>query len=129
MLLLVGLGNPGSKYKNHRHNVGFMAIDKIVRRHGFSSGRDKFQSEIFEGFLELDGRRTKTVLLKPQTYMNESGQAVGEAARFFKLATEDVVVMHDELDLMPGKVRVKLGGGNAGPVSYTHLTLPTKRIV
>jgi PTH1 family peptidyl-tRNA hydrolase len=110
MLLLVGLGNPGPRHAAQRHNVGFMAVDLIVRRHGFSGWRKRFQGEVAEG--HLGGRRV--LALKPMTYMNDSGQSVGEAARFHKLALNDVVVFHDELDLAPGKVRVKTGGGAGG---------------
>ena len=110
MLLIVGLGNPGSRYAANRHNIGFMAVDEIVRRHCFSPWRQRFQGDVAEG--RLDGE--KTMALKPRTYMNESGRAVGEAMRFFKLRPEDVVVFHDELDLAPGKLRVKRGGGHAG---------------
>lgn len=110
MLLIVGLGNPGSRYAANRHNIGFMAVDEIVRRHCFSPWRQRFQGEIAEG--RLNGK--KTIALKPRTYMNESGRAVGEAMRFFKLRPEDVIVFHDELDLAPGKLRVKRGGGHAG---------------
>ena len=114
MMLIVGLGNPGDKYSRHRHNVGFMAIDEIARVHGFSAPRTKFQSVAYEGFLNATTGRKKATLLKPQTFMNESGRAVGEAMRFYKLVPEDVVVLHDELDLSPGKLRVKTGGGAAG---------------
>ena len=110
MLLLVGLGNPGSQYARNRHNVGFVAADAIHRYHGFSPWRRRFQAELSEGrFGEM-----KCLLLKPQTYMNESGRAVGEAVRFYKLAPDQVVVIHDEADLAPGKVRMKAGGGSAG---------------
>jgi PTH1 family peptidyl-tRNA hydrolase len=110
MLLLVGLGNPGEKYKRHRHNVGFMAVDAIADAHGFAPARTKFQGEIREG--ELAGQ--KALALKPQTFMNDSGQSVGAAIRFYKLTPADVVVFHDELDLAAGKIKAKLGGGNAG---------------
>ncbi|WP_212524804.1 aminoacyl-tRNA hydrolase [Actibacterium sp. MT2.3-13A] len=110
MRLFVGLGNPGAKYAGNRHNIGFMAVDRIAEDHGFSPWRTKFQGEICEGRLG----REKVVLLKPGTFMNRSGQAVGEALRFFKLEPSDVVVFHDELDLAPGKARVKQGGGHAG---------------
>lgn len=110
MLLLVGLGNPGSEHRRQRHNVGFMAIDAIAERHNFQPFRKRFQGEIAEGV--LDG--TKTLLLKPQTYMNLSGKSVGEAAHFYKLPPAQVVVAHDELDLAAGKIRMKLGGGHAG---------------
>ena len=110
MKLFVGLGNPGAKYAGHRHNIGFMAVEAIADAHGFSPWRAKFQGQIAEGRFGSE----KVCLLKPQTFMNLSGQAVGEAMRFFKLEPEDVVVFHDELDLGPGKVRVKTGGGLAG---------------
>jgi PTH1 family peptidyl-tRNA hydrolase len=110
MLLLVGLGNPGLKYAANRHNIGFVAIDAIARRHGFAVWRGKFQSAIAEGMLA----GTKVLALKPQTYMNDSGRAVGEAARFFQIPPDHVVVLHDELDLPLGKVRAKTGGGHAG---------------
>jgi peptidyl-tRNA hydrolase, PTH1 family len=110
MFLFVGLGNPGAKYQHNRHNVGFMAVDEIVRRHSFSSWRKKFQSEMSDGVIAGE----KVMVLKPQTYMNESGRAVGEAVRFHNIELTDVYVFYDELDLEPGKVRVKLGGGAAG---------------
>ena len=110
MLLLVGLGNPGNKYADNRHNIGFMAVDEIVRRHGFAPERSRFQGLVSEG--TLAGQKVLT--LKPQTFMNESGRSVGEAARFFKLAPDQIIVFHDELDLEPGKLRVKNGGGLAG---------------
>ena len=110
MRLFVGLGNPGARYQGNRHNIGFIAIDAIARRHGFSPWRRRFQGATAEG--AIDGERV--VLLKPATYMNESGRAVGEAMRFFKMDLGDLSVFHDELELPPGKVRVKVGGGIAG---------------
>ena len=110
MLLFVGLGNPGPRYAGNRHNIGFMAVDEIVRRHGFGPWRTRFQAKTSEGRIG----DAKMLALKPQTYMNESGRAVGEAMRFFGLAPDDVIVLHDEIDLMPSKVRVKTGGGAAG---------------
>ncbi|MBL6432319.1 MAG: aminoacyl-tRNA hydrolase [Alphaproteobacteria bacterium] len=111
MRLIVGLGNPGAKYARNRHNIGFMAVDAIHERQStFAPWRSRFKAEVSEG--TLDGE--KVLLMKPQTYMNESGRAVGEAARFFKLSPADVVVLYDELDLAPGKVRVKTGGGSGG---------------
>jgi PTH1 family peptidyl-tRNA hydrolase len=110
MLLIVGLGNPGSQYALNRHNIGFMAADAIHRRHGFSPWRQRYQALVSEG--TLAGR--KTLLMKPQTYMNESGRAVGEAARFHKIPNADIVVMHDELDLPAAKIRMKTGGGHGG---------------
>jgi PTH1 family peptidyl-tRNA hydrolase len=110
MRLFVGLGNPGARYARNRHNIGFMAVDEIARRHGFSPWRRRFQGETSEGALGTE----RVILLKPMTYMNESGRAVQEAASFFKIAEGDVTVFHDELELPPGKVRVKIGGGIAG---------------
>jgi PTH1 family peptidyl-tRNA hydrolase len=110
MLLLVGLGNPEPRYALHRHNVGFMALDEIAQRHGFGPWRSRYSSMIGEG--SLGGERT--LLQKPQTYVNLSGHAVAQAMRFYKLPLHDVVVIHDELDLAAGKVRIKTGGGVAG---------------
>ena len=110
MRIIAGLGNPGQKYENHRHNVGFMAAGAIVRRHSFSPWSKKFQGLVAEGHLGGE----KALVLKPQTFMNNSGQAVGEAMRFYKLAPEDIAVIYDELDLAPGKVRVKTGGSSGG---------------
>ncbi len=110
MLLLVGLGNPGPKYERNRHNIGFMAVDEIVRRHSFSPYRARFQSLVAEGTLGGD----KVLAVKPTTFMNESGRAVGEAMRYYKLLPEDILVIHDELDLVAGKLRIKRGGGVAG---------------
>jgi PTH1 family peptidyl-tRNA hydrolase len=108
--LFVGLGNPGASYAGHRHNIGFMALDRLVERFAFPAWKSKFRGRSSEG--PLGGE--KVLLLEPLTYMNESGRSVAEAARFFKLAPADVVVFHDELDLAPFKCRVKLGGGVAG---------------
>lgn len=110
MLLLVGLGNPGAEHALNRHNYGFLVVDTIVEEYGFSPWRSKFQALISEG--KLSGE--KVLAMKPQTYMNLSGDAVAQAVRFYKLEPEDVVVVHDELALEPGKVRVKTGGGTAG---------------
>ncbi len=110
MKLFVGLGNPGAKYEKTRHNIGFMAVDAIARAHGFSSERSKFQAALCEGKLGTE----KVIALKPTTFMNLSGQSIGEAMRYFKLEPPDVVVFHDELDLEPGRLKVKLGGGHAG---------------
>jgi PTH1 family peptidyl-tRNA hydrolase len=110
MRLFVGLGNPGTKYQGNRHNIGFMVVDDIARRHGFAPWRRRFQGETSEGTLE----RERVILLKPMTFMNESGRSVGEAAQFFKLGVGDIVVLHDEIELPPAKVRVKVGGGIAG---------------
>jgi PTH1 family peptidyl-tRNA hydrolase len=110
MRLFVGLGNPGAKYANNRHNIGFMAVDEIARRHGFAPWRRRFQGETAEGTLD----RERVILLRPTTFMNDSGRAVQEAANFFKLGLAEISVFHDELELPPAKVRVKVGGGIAG---------------
>ena len=110
MLLFVGLGNPGGKHAANRHNIGFMALDRIAAEHGFGPWKTRFKGQLAEGRLG----REKILLLKPETFMNLSGQSVGEAMRFYKLEPEDVIVFHDELDLAPGKCRVKRGGGHAG---------------
>jgi PTH1 family peptidyl-tRNA hydrolase len=109
MRLLVGLGNPGKDYRLNRHNIGFMALDIIAGRYNLAPWRSRFQGEVSEGTV---GERI--IALKPTTYMNRSGQAVGEAARFYKIAPENVIVIYDEIELAPGKVKVKLGGGSAG---------------
>ncbi|MGV6887791.1 aminoacyl-tRNA hydrolase [Rhodophyticola sp. SM2404] len=110
MKLWVGLGNPGAKYAMNRHNIGFMALERVAEDKGFAPWRSKFQGSLTEG--NLGGE--KVLLLKPETFMNLSGQSVGEAMRFYKLAPEDVTVFHDELDLAPAKLRLKTGGGHAG---------------
>jgi PTH1 family peptidyl-tRNA hydrolase len=118
MLLFVGLGNPGARHARNRHNIGFMAVEAIARRYGFAPFRARFQSRTGEG--QIAGERI--VLIEPQTFMNDSGRAVQEAARFYKIALEDIVVFHDELDLAPGKLRVKIGGGNAGHNGLRSIT-------
>jgi PTH1 family peptidyl-tRNA hydrolase len=110
MIILAGLGNPGAQYQKNRHNIGFMAVDAIQRRHGFSPWAKKFKAEISEGTLAGE----KVMLIKPQTFMNLSGESVGEAMRFYKLGPEDIVAIYDELDLLPGKARIKTGGGHGG---------------
>ncbi|MFA5120903.1 aminoacyl-tRNA hydrolase [Zavarzinia sp.] len=112
MLLLVGLGNPGSQYAGNRHNIGFMALDAIHRRYTFGPWKRAFQGEAAEGKFAPGG--DKVLLLKPLTYMNESGRAVGEAARFYKIGPESIVVFHDELDIVAGRLKAKTGGGHAG---------------
>ena len=118
MKLFVGLGNPGGGYAKHRHNVGFMAADRIAAMHDFGPWRQRFQGDVCEGRLGAE----KCLLLKPATHMNESGRAAGEAMRFYKLDAADVTVFYDELDLAPGKVRVKTGGGAAGHNGIRSLT-------
>ena len=118
MKLFVGLGNPGAQYARHRHNVGFMALDKIVDAHSLGTWRKRFHGETAEG--TLGGERV--VLLKPTTYMNDSGRSVGDAARFLKIPIEDIYVFHDEIDLAPGKLKVKVGGGNAGHNGLRSIT-------
>jgi len=109
MKLFIGLGNPGEKYRANRHNIGFMALDRIAET-GFSPWKSKFQGQVSEGRIGSE----KVILLKPATFMNLSGQSAGEAMRFYKLTPDDITVFHDELDLAPGKVRLKTGGGHAG---------------
>ena len=118
MLLFVGLGNPGSRYAGNRHNVGFMAIDAIAYRFKATPWRKRFQGESTECVIGTE----KALLLKPETFMNNSGQAVQEAAQFYKIELADIIVFHDELDLAPGKVRVKLDGGNAGHNGLRSIT-------
>jgi peptidyl-tRNA hydrolase, PTH1 family len=110
MLLLVGLGNPGPRYAGNRHNIGFMVVEAIAKSHAFAPWRRRFQGLAAEGALGAE----RALLLLPGTYMNESGRAVAEAAHFYKLGLADVVVFHDEIDLQPAKMRVKVGGGIAG---------------
>lgn len=114
MLLAVGLGNPGAKYAHNRHNLGFMTLDEIARVHGFPPWRARFSGLATEGSVETPSGPRKVLLLKPQTFYNEAGRAVAEAMRFYKLTPDDLVVFHDELDLAPGKFRLKPGGGHAG---------------
>ena len=118
MLLFVGLGNPGQRYAGNRHNVGFMAVEAIAREHDFPPFRRKFQGVATEGEIA----RKRVLLLLPGTFMNESGRAVAEAARFYKLPVDDIVVFHDEVDLAPAKVRVKVGGGVAGHNGLRSIT-------
>lgn len=118
MRLFVGLGNPGPRYAGNRHNIGFLALDEIARIHRASPFRRRFQGEAAEAVLGSE----RAILLKPLTYMNGSGRSVGEAQRFYKIALQDVIVFHDELDLAPGKLRVKTGGGNAGHNGLRSIT-------
>ena len=118
MLLIVGLGNPGKSYAGNRHNIGFMAVDAIAAACAAAPFRRKFQGELTEARIGAD----RALLLKPETFMNESGRSVAEAARFHKIPTADIVVFHDELDLAPGKLRVKRGGGDAGHNGLRSIT-------
>ncbi|MGA2127936.1 MAG: aminoacyl-tRNA hydrolase [Xanthobacteraceae bacterium] len=118
MHLLVGLGNPGTQYAGNRHNIGFMTVEEIARRHGIQPWRRRFQGVVAEGPIGAD----RALLLLPGTYMNESGRAVAEAAHFYKLGPDQVVVFHDEIDLPPAKLRVKTGGGNAGHNGLRSIT-------
>lgn len=110
MILLVGLGNPGPDYAHNRHNIGFLAIDEIARRYRFPAFRQKFQGDLSEGAIGSE----RVLLLKPRTYMNESGRSVSATAQFYKIEPADIIVLHDELDLPPAKLKVKTGGGHAG---------------
>ena len=118
MLVIAGLGNPGAQYARNRHNIGFMAVDAIAERGRFGPFRARHQGLTAEGLIGDE----RAMLLKPQTYMNESGRSVGEALRYLKLDLEALVVIHDELDLAPGKVRVKVGGGDAGHNGLRSIT-------
>ncbi len=118
MHLIVGLGNPGSRYAKNRHNIGFMAADAVARKWQTSPGRKRFQGVVCEA--AIDGERM--LILKPETYMNESGRAVAEAMRFFKIGLENVIVLYDDLDLAPAKLRVKVGGGNGGHNGLRSIT-------
>lgn len=110
MLLFVGLGNPGTKHENNRHNIGFMAVDEIILRHNFSEPKIKYQGALYEGQLGNE----KVLVLKPLTFMNLSGKSVAQVANFYKIPSENIFVFYDELDVEPGKVKFKTGGGNAG---------------
>ncbi|HEY9217349.1 MAG TPA: aminoacyl-tRNA hydrolase, partial [Phenylobacterium sp.] len=114
MLILAGLGNPGARYAGNRHNIGFRAVDEIARRWRFGPERQRFHSQACEGAIETPAGPVRTLILKPQLYYNESGRAVGEALKFFKLDPESLVVFYDEIDLAPGRFRMKTGGGAAG---------------
>ena len=118
MRLVVGLGNPGTEHVGNRHNIGFMVVQEIARRHGFNPWRRRFQGVATEGAIGAE----RVLLLLPGTYMNESGRAVAEAVNFYKLALDQVVVFHDEIDLAPGKVRIKIGGGVAGHNGLRSIT-------
>ncbi|MEW6018221.1 MAG: aminoacyl-tRNA hydrolase, partial [Pseudomonadota bacterium] len=117
-----GLGNPGPRYAGNRHNVGFMAVDEIARRWGFGPERSRFQALACEGTIDTPRGAVRALILKPQTYYNESGRAVGEALKFFKLTPADLVVFYDEIDLAPGRFRMKTGGGAAGNNGVRSIT-------
>lgn len=122
MLLIAGLGNPEPAYAKNRHNVGFMAVDEIARRWGFSPFRRRFQALVAEGAVETPQGPVKALLMKPQTFYNESGRAVGEALNFYKLDPSDLIVFYDEIDLAPGRFRMKAGGGAAGNNGVRSIT-------
>jgi PTH1 family peptidyl-tRNA hydrolase len=122
MLILVGLGNPGPRYAGNRHNIGFMAVDAIARRSRFDAERSRFQGLARAGEIETPAGPVKALILKPQTFYNESGRAVGEALKFYKLTPADVVVFYDEIDLAPGRFRMKTGGGAAGNNGVRSIT-------
>jgi PTH1 family peptidyl-tRNA hydrolase len=123
MLLIAGLGNPGANYAKNRHNIGFMAVDEIARRWDFTAPRARFQSFASEGAIPTpDGGSVRTLILKPQTFYNEAGRAVGEALKFFKMDPADLIVFYDEIDLAPGRFRMKAGGGAAGNNGVRSIT-------
>jgi len=122
MLLIAGLGNPGAAYARNRHNIGFMAVDEIAHRWNFAAPRVKFQSFVAEGSIETPAGPVKALILKPQTFYNEAGRAVGEALHFFKIDPADLVVFYDEIDLAPGRFRMKAGGGAAGNNGVRSIT-------
>ena len=122
MLILAGLGNPEARYQHNRHNIGFMTMDAIARRWSFSGARNRFHSKTVEGEIDTPEGPVRALLLKPQTFYNDSGRAIGEAVKFFKLTPADVVVFHDEIDLAPGRFRMKTGGGAAGNNGVRSIT-------
>lgn len=123
MLLIAGLGNPGPTYAKNRHNIGFMAVDEIARRWDFPAARSRFDAHVSEGEIPTPGGKVRTLLLKPKGYYNESGRAIGQALKFFKLdPAESLVVFYDEIDLAPGRFRMKAGGGAAGNNGVRSIT-------
>jgi PTH1 family peptidyl-tRNA hydrolase len=122
MLIIVGQGNPGAKFAHNRHNIGFLALTAIAKRWGFGPERSKFNSQMAEGSIDTPDGPVKAILLKPQTFYNETGRAVGDAMKFYKATPADVVVFYDEIDLAPGRFRMKLGGGAAGNNGVRSIT-------
>jgi PTH1 family peptidyl-tRNA hydrolase len=122
MLLIAGLGNPGATYAKTRHNIGFMAVDEIARRWDFAAWRSRFQGFAAEGSIPTPDGPVRALILKPQTFYNESGRAVGEALKFFKIEPENLIVFYDEIDLAPGRFRMKAGGGAAGNNGVRSIT-------
>lgn len=114
VIILAGQGNPGPKYARNRHNIGFFVMDEIVAYHEFGPWREKFNAMVSEGWIEADGTRLKTLVMKPMTFYNETGNALSKAARFYKLDADAITLFHDEIDLAPGRMRVKRGGGHSG---------------
>jgi PTH1 family peptidyl-tRNA hydrolase len=114
VLILAGQGNPGSKYARNRHNAGFLVLDQIHIDHGFSPWRQKFEASVADGIIQTDAGPIKTLLVKPETFYNETGRSLAKVVKFYKLDVEDVTVIHDEIDLAPGRLRVKRGGGHSG---------------
>ena len=114
VIILAGQGNPGPKYAGNRHNIGFMVIDEIMAQHDFTSWREKFNAMVSDGWIISGDTRTKALLIKPMTFYNETGQSLSKAARFYKIAPEKITLFHDEIDLAPGRCRVKTGGGHSG---------------
>lgn len=114
VIILAGQGNPGPKYVGNRHNLGFMVVDEIMAQHDFGAWREKFNALVSEGWVVSGDQRTKALLMKPVTYYNETGQALSKAARFYKIQPENITLFHDEIDLAPGRCRVKVGGGHSG---------------
>lgn len=114
MIIIVGQGNPDAKYAKNRHNLGFMVLDQIAADYDFSAWKSKFRSKYSEGFVAVNGSLKKVLLLKPETFYNDTGYSIGEASHFFKVKSDDVIVFHDDIDLAPGRIRVKNSGGHAG---------------
>lgn len=131
-MILAGQGNPGPKYARHRHNIGFMVMDELAAQPGFGPWREKFNAMICEGWIETDTGRTKVLLMKPMTFYNETGQSFAKAMRFYKLPIDAFTLFHDEIDLAPGRMRVKRGGGHSGNngvrSALAHLGADVRRV-